>query len=75
MKTKNYDFYFTFSHWLWDWALPLKVNLESKCTDYFEVELQILCFYFCFTRVAHKFSKKVDDFVEGKTVGFGGEEK
>lgn len=66
MKTKNYEFYFQFWCCWWDWALPLKINIECLTRGYTEIELQVLYFWFCFTRISNEFSNKVDKIIGGK---------
>ncbi len=66
MKTKNYEFYFNFSRYWWDWALPLKINIEGSTRDYFEIEIQILFLWFSLTRISHEFSNRLDKLTGSK---------
>ena len=63
-QTKNFIFYFDFYHCLWSWALPLYVTIETYHRDYIDIYVHILCLTFNFLRISHKYSKKLDDFVE-----------
>ncbi|KKM25850.1 hypothetical protein LCGC14_1590770 [marine sediment metagenome] len=52
--------------WYWlDCALPLRINLEAKCSGYFEIELQILFFNITFTKVSEKFKQETKLFLKG----------
>lgn len=62
MKTKNYELYFDFYCWWYDWALPLRINPEYLSRDYAEIQLQILCFQICFTRISHEHGRHLDEF-------------
>ncbi len=64
IKTKNFIFYFSFYHYLWNWALPLYVSIDTYHRDYIDIYVHILCLTFNFTRISHKYLKELDGFVE-----------
>ena len=52
MKIGKYDYYFHYYHSLYDWALPLRLDVEWYSKDYTEISLQFLCFHVSFIRVS-----------------------
>lgn len=65
--TKNYRTWLSLYHHWWDWALPLHINVEFWNKDYTNIYLHILFFTFDFTRISHKYSKKLDTLFKDKT--------
>lgn len=64
IKTKNFVFYLDLDCYLWDWALPLYVSVETYHRDYIDIYLHIFCLTFNFTRLSHKYLKSLDNFLE-----------
>ena len=64
IKTKNFIFYFSFNYYLWDWALPLYISVETYHRDYIDIYLHIFCLTFNFMRISHKYLEKLDGFLE-----------
>lgn len=63
-KRKHYlEIYTTASY---DWALPLRVELESMHTDYFEFNIQLLCFYFSYTTTSEEWEQISSEYFRGK---------
>jgi len=60
VKSKNYMHYPDCWHSWWDWALPLRFEIETLDKDYFEINVQILCVYFTYTRISHKWLIDLD---------------
>ena len=52
-NSKNYAHYPDCWYWLWDWALPLRINCENTGKDYFEIDVQVLCVHFTYVRISH----------------------
>lgn len=61
MKTKNYEQYFKFYYCPWNWALLLNINVQWLTKKYINISLHVLCFYFDFVRISHKYSAKLDN--------------
>lgn len=64
MQTKNYKLYFDFYHYVWDWALPLYINIEYLSHDYIEIQLHVLCFTLGFTRISHSYLKELNNILK-----------
>lgn len=64
METKNCEIYSGFYLYWLDWALPLRINAEYLSHTYTEIELQILCFNFSFTRITKQHRNELDKLLE-----------
>ena len=65
-KTKNYKFWLKISHCWYDWAFPLRIDIDLWHKDYTDVLVQILFFWIDFTKASHKFLDSASDlFDEG----------
>lgn len=60
MKTKNYEITLGFYHCWYNWALPLHIIVESIDEDYFEIDVQILCFAFSLIGLSCKWIDEIN---------------